>query len=88
MSPTYSSWRAMLARCRQPNNNRFQYYGARGIQVCERWLSFENFLEDMGERPAGLSIDRIDVDGNYEPGNCRWATPLEQRHGRRDYVVR
>lgn len=82
-TPTYNSWRGMLARCGNPRNNRYINYGARGIVVCERWLRFENFLTDMGERPCGLSIDRIDNNGNYEPGNCRWATASQQTANQR-----
>jgi hypothetical protein len=83
-TPTYRSWKAMHTRCTNPNPSTWAHYGGRGIEICERWRSFESFLEDMGERPEGTSIDRIDVDGNYEPGNCRWATPTEQRANRRD----
>jgi hypothetical protein len=82
-SPTYRSWRSMHDRCKHPYMNGFEYYGGRGISVCDSWKYFETFLSDMGERPAGHSLDRINPDGNYEPNNCRWATRLEQRHNRR-----
>lgn len=82
-SPTYQSWRAMRMRCTQPSYREFSYYGGRGVTVCRSWSEFSNFLADMGERPEGRTLDRINVNGNYEPGNCRWATPEEQSANRR-----
>lgn len=78
-NPTWNCWISLRSRCEDPNNNRYARYGGRGIKVCERWSSFENFYADMGERPSlEHSIDRLDTDGNYEPGNVRWATRKEQ----------
>jgi len=83
-APEYHSWSSMIQRCTNPNHGRWKDYGGRGIAVCERWKTFENFLADMGPRPLGTSIDRFpDPDGNYEPGNCRWATAKMQRANQR-----
>jgi hypothetical protein len=80
----YGVWSSMVTRCTNSNNHAFPYYGGRGIQVCERWRKFENFLADMGERPSTQhSLDRIDVNGNYSPDNCRWTTSEVQVANRR-----
>lgn len=85
----YRSWRAMKARCNDPSNKRWPQYGGRGIEVCERWSDFSLFLADMGSKPTPEhTLDRIDTNGNYEPGNCRWATGQEQmRNTTRNRVV-
>lgn len=83
-SPTYVAWDNMIQRCTNPNRPDYKNYGGRGIEVCDRWLdSFENFLSDMGEKPEGLTLDREDNDGDYEPGNCRWANWFQQSATRR-----
>ncbi len=81
---TYFSWKSMKSRCLYKKNVAFNRYGGRGIKICDRWLIFENFHADMGDRPEGKSLDRIDNEGNYEPGNCRWATRKEQGSNKRN----
>lgn len=77
----------MMVRCTNPKGWGYTEYGAKGVTVCERWHDFRNFLYDMGERPAGKSIDRIDGAKGYEPGNCRWATRAQQNANRRKYII-
>ena len=84
---TYSTWKGLRQRCENSRNSNYPHYGGRGIAICERWRDFENFIADMGERPDGMSLDRIDNDGNYEASNCRWATQTEQNRNRRVAVI-
>lgn len=82
-TPVHNSWSKMIDRCTNKASSQWSFYGARGITICERWLVFENFLADMGDRPVGTTLDRANTNGNYEPGNCRWATYAEQGRNRR-----
>lgn len=81
--PLYGAWLTMRNRCSNPNHPDYEYYGERGISVCERWDSFPLFVQDVGKRPYGRTLDRMDNDGDYEPGNVRWATSAEQVANRR-----
>lgn len=86
-TPTHIVWMSMRGRCFNPKNRAFPSYGGRGISVCERWMVFENFLLDMGKRPPGMSLDRIDNDSGYCPGNCRWTDRKTQARNRRSNRV-
>lgn len=86
--PEYLAWRSMIRRCHVPRDKAYKWYGERGIFVCDRWRdSFANFLEDMGNRPDGMTLDRIDNDGGYYPSNCRWTTRRRQARNRRNNVL-
>lgn len=86
-SPTYHTWQGMKARCHNSKSPVFDYYGGRGVSICERWQKFDNFLADMGVRPEGKTLDRIDPKGDYCPENCRWATWSEQQRNRSSTVM-
>lgn len=86
-TPTYRSWYCMLQRCTNPRDIGWPNYGGRGITVCPAWMSLEGFVRDMGTRPQGATLDRIDPNGNYEPSNCRWATVTEQNRNRTFNVI-
>jgi hypothetical protein len=84
---TYKTWTNMKSRCNDSNRHDFMHYGGRGIRVCEHWLTYDNFLADIGLKPSPKhTIDRINPDGNYEPGNCRWLTHLEQQRNRKNII--
>jgi len=83
-APTYRSWYTMIQRCTNPKDVGWETYGGRGIKVCERWLVIENFVSDMGIRPNGMTLDRVDVQGDYCKENCRWASMAEQNQNRRN----
>lgn len=86
-SPEYRSWRAMKLRCNNPNHIAYKSYGGRGIKICERWNDFTNFLADMGARPEGAELNRVDNDKNYEPGNVIWSTDSENNRNRRNNLI-
>lgn len=86
-SPAYRSWASMKSRCRDAKQGCYQKYGAKGITYCPEWESYDRFLADMGDRPLGTTLDRIDRSGNYKPGNCRWATPKEQAYNRSTTIL-
>lgn len=83
LTSEHAIWKSMFQRCTNPNNKAYKYYGGHGIKICKSWRSFSNFFEDMGEKPKGLTLERINNNGNYELSNCKWATRTEQMHNQR-----
>ena len=83
LTPTYRTWQQLVQRCTNPKNRNYADYGGRGVVVCERWMVFANFVADVGEKPNGLTLDRIDNARGYEPGNVRWVSMHEQNQNRR-----
>lgn len=86
-TPEYKSWSGMLTRCENKNNHKFIDYGARGITVCDAWHDFQKFFNDMGARPPGTTLGRINNDGNYEPGNCEWQSAVSQARNKRNTAL-
>lgn len=86
-TPTHYTWKNMMQRCYNRNNTGYPDYGGRGVKVCDRWHTFENFYVDMGDKPEGMSLDRINVDGDYEPDNCRWADKYIQARNKRNSIT-
>lgn len=86
-SRVHHTWKNMMQRCYNPNNTGYPDYGGRGIKVCIRWHTFENFYEDMGDKPEDMSLDRVNVDGDYEPSNCRWADKYIQARNKRNSIT-
>jgi hypothetical protein len=82
-TPTYRSWQSMKSRCLYSHERSYRWYGQKGVTICDKWMSFDGFLEDMGERPEGMTLDRINPFGNYEKNNCRWADNATQKSNTR-----
>ena len=86
-TPIHCTWKNMMQRCHNKNNPGYPDYGGRGVKVCDRWRTFENFYADMGDKPEGMSLDRVNVDGDYAPDNCRWADDFIQARNKRNSIT-